>query len=162
WLRPRFGELTPARFATLAGMRVVVVLLTLLAMLRPELVYTKVTPQRASLVVLVDDSRSMEVTDSLGDKSRWDSVKSLLTASAGDIAKLATMWDVTAARFDITTTPLDIHDGQIDLPVSPTGEQTAIGAAIADELDRQASGRVLGVLLLSDGAQRAVAPHDLP
>ena len=29
-------------------------------------------------------------------------------------------------------------------------------------LDRHASGRVLGVLLLSDGAQRAVAPNDLP
>ena len=48
------------------------------------------------------------------------------------------------------------------LPPTPTGEQTALGAAIGDVLDRHASGRVLGVLLLSDGAQRAVAPNDLP
>ena len=57
-------------------------------MLRPEFVYTKVTPQRGSLVLLVDDSRSMQVTDSLGDKSRWEAVKSLLDAAAADLAKL--------------------------------------------------------------------------
>jgi uncharacterized membrane protein len=161
-LRPRFGSLTRGRWAALVALRLAVVLLTLLAMLRPELVYTKRTPQRASLVVLVDDSRSMQVADSLGDASRWDAVKSLLTASAADLAKLSTTWDTSAYRFDTETAPLAIDAGRVELPAAPEGEQSALGAAIADVLDRHASGRVLGVLLLSDGAQRAVAPNDLP
>ena len=57
------------QWAALVGLRLVVVLLTLLAMLRPTLVYTKVEPQQASLVLLVDGSRSMQVADSLGDQS---------------------------------------------------------------------------------------------
>ena len=77
-LRPKFGKLTLLRRATLVGLRLLVVLLTLVAMLRPEFVYTKGTPQRGSLVLLVDDSRSMQVADSLGDESRWETVKSLL------------------------------------------------------------------------------------
>ena len=75
-------------------------LLTLFAMLRPTLVYTKVEPQQASLVLLVDGSRSMQVADSLGDKSRWDAMKLLLDAAAGDLAKLDETWDVTAYQFD--------------------------------------------------------------
>ena len=50
-LGPRYGELTPRRWAALVGLRLAVVLLTLIAMLRPEWVYTKQTPQRASLVL---------------------------------------------------------------------------------------------------------------
>lgn len=161
-LRPQFGSLTRGRWAALVGLRLAVILLTLVAMLRPELVYTKQTPQRASLVLLVDDSRSMQVADSLGDASRWDALNSLLSAAAPDLGKLSETWDTSVYRFDTSTAPLKLEDGEIDLPKEPTGEQSAIGAAVNDILDRHASGRVLGVLLMSDGAQRAVAPNDLP
>jgi uncharacterized membrane protein len=161
-IRPRFGNLTPKRWATLVGLRLAVILLTLVAMLRPEFVYTKQTPQRASLILLVDESRSMQVADSLGDAARWSSVKTLLDAAAPDLAKLAETWDTSAYRFAAATSPLEIHDGKLELPAEPGGEQTALGSAIADVLDRHASGRVLGVVLMSDGAQRAAAPHDLP
>jgi uncharacterized membrane protein len=162
WLRPRFGELNRKRWAAIVALRLMVILLTLLAMLRPELVYTKVTPQRAALMLLVDSSRSMQVADSLGDATRWDSVKSLLATAADDLLKLGESWDVAAYRFDADTSPIDISNGQLDLPSTPAGEQTALGAALNDALDRQPSGRVLGMLLLSDGAQRAIAPRDLP
>jgi uncharacterized membrane protein len=161
-LRPKFGQLTVLRRVALVGLRLLVVVLTLVAMLRPELVYTKVTPQRGSLVLLVDDSRSMQVKDSLGDKSRWDAVKALLSSAAPDFAKLGSVWDVSAYKFDVATAQLEIHDGHADMPAQPEGEQSALGAALGDVLDRHASQRLLGVLLLSDGAQRAMAPHDLP
>ena len=72
----------------------------LFALLRPSLVYTKVEPVEASLVLLVDSSRSMQVADSLGNKPRWDSMKLLLDASASDLATLGKKWDVTAYQFD--------------------------------------------------------------
>jgi uncharacterized membrane protein len=162
WLKPRYGELNRKRWAAIVALRLSVLLLTLLAMLRPELVYTEVTPQRAALTLLVDSSRSMQVADSLGDATRWDSLRSLLAAAANDLEKLSETWDVSAYRFDAETALVDVRDGQVELPSSPEGEQTALGAAMNDVLDRQAGGRVLGFLLLSDGAQRAVAPRDLP
>ena len=157
FVRPRHMRLLKRQWATLIGLRLVVVLLMLFAMLRPSFVYTKVEPVRASLVLLVDGSRSMQVADSLGDKSRWDAMKLLLDAAAKDIAKLGTKWDVTAYQFDNETKKLELHDGKCRLAAAPNGEESAIGAAIGDALDREASKRVLATLLLSDGAQRAVA-----
>ncbi len=62
-----------------------------------------------------------------------------------------------------TPAPSRWQDGKLELPDEPTGDQTAIGAALDDVLrrEREASKRLLGVILLSDGAQRAYAPHDL-
>lgn len=162
WIRPRHGQMTTMRLVTLAGLRVLVVLLVLVAMLRPTLVYVKLKPQQATLALLIDDSRSMQVEDSLGDASRWQSLRTLVDASAGDLAQLADTWDVKAYRFDTETHKLDVGDGELVLPDRPEGQQTALGAAVSDVLDREASGRLLAVLLLSDGAQRALAPHDLP
>jgi uncharacterized membrane protein len=161
-VRPRHVRLAARQWAALIGLRLVVVMLTLLAMLRPALVYTREEPQQASLVLLVDNSRSMQVADSLGDKSRWDSMKLLLDAAAGDLAKLDKTWDVKAYGFDATTHKLDVRDGKLTLAAAPAGDQSAVGAAINDALDRETSGRVLAVLLMSDGAQRAVPPHDMP
>jgi uncharacterized membrane protein len=161
-IRPRHRQMTAARLVTLSILRLLVVLLVLLAMLRPTLVYMRVKPQQASLALLVDDSRSMQVEDSLGDTSRWQSLRSLLEASADDLAKLGQSWDVKAYQFDDQTRKLDVRDGRVALPDRPDGQQTALGAAINDVLDREASGRLLAVLLLSDGAQRAMAPNDLP
>jgi uncharacterized membrane protein len=162
FVRPRHVMLAKRQWAALVGLRLVVVLLMLFALMRPSFVYTKVEPVRASLVVLIDGSRSMQVADSLGDKSRWDAMKLLLDTAAGDIAKLGTMWDVTAYEFSSDSRKLELHDGKIDLAATPEGEESAIGAALADALDRETSKRVLATLLLSDGAQRGVPPRDLP
>ncbi|MEX2317383.1 MAG: glutamine amidotransferase [Pirellulales bacterium] len=161
WVRPRFVRLSIGRWAALVALRLVVVLLTLVALLRPMLVYTKVEPVRASLVLLLDGSRSMQVEDSLGDASRWAAMRLLLDKAAGDLARLANTWDVKAYQFDAETRKLNIRDGRLELAASPEGEQSAIGAAIDEALERESSGRVLGMFLLSDGAQRAAAPRDL-
>src|SRR5262245_18922325 len=87
WVCPRHVQLAIRQWAALIGLRLLVVLLTLVAMLRPTLVYTKVEPQRASLVVLVDSSRSMQVADSLGDTSRWAALRRQVDAAADDLAK---------------------------------------------------------------------------
>jgi uncharacterized membrane protein len=161
-VRPRHVRLAARQWAALVALRFAVVLLTLFAMLRPTLVYTKVEPQQASLVLLVDGSRSMQVADSLGDRSRWDSMKTLLEAAAGDLAKLDETWDVKAYEFAGDARKLDVREGRVSVAAAPNGEQSALGAAINDALDRETSGRVLGMLLLSDGAQRAIPPRDSP
>jgi uncharacterized membrane protein len=162
WIGPRHVHLSRTRRAVLIMLRLLVVLLALFAMLRPTIVYTESKPQQASLVLLVDESRSMQVEDSLGDVSRWAAVKSLLDVAAADLVTLDETWELKAYRFDAQTNRVALREGRLELPDVPEGPQSAIGAAIGDVLDREASGHVLAMLLLSDGAQRALVPHDLP
>jgi uncharacterized membrane protein len=161
-VRPRHVWLSARQWATLIGLRLLVVLLTLFAMLRPSFVYTKSEPIAASLVMLVDGSRSMQVADSWSDKPRWEAAKHFLNLAAGDIAKLNKKLNVAAYEFDRETRKLEIEDGQIRLGAAAEGDESAIGAAINDALGRETNKRVLATVLLSDGAQRAIAPRDLP
>jgi uncharacterized membrane protein len=162
FVRPRHVRLSTAKLATLAALRLGVVLLTLLALLRPTFVYTELKPQSASLLLLIDSSRSMEVEDSLGNASRWAALKSLLAESAGELATLAAKLDVKVYAFDAETRPVEMNGGRISLPDMPTGGQSTLGASMDDILNREASSRVLAAMILSDGAQRAVAPRDVP
>jgi uncharacterized membrane protein len=162
WVRPRHVQLGIGQWAALIGLRLLVVLLALFAMLRPTFVYTKSEATKASLVLLMDESRSMQVADSLGDRARWDAMKMLLDASAGDLSALDQKWDISAYAFNGGSRKVEVRDGKIALAATAEGEQSALGTALADTLDREAGGRVLGVLLMSDGAQRALAPNDLP
>jgi hypothetical protein len=161
-IRPRHVQLLKRQWAALIGLRLAVVLLMLFALLRPSLVYTKVEPVAASLVLLVDSSRSMQVADSQGNKSRWDSVRQLLDASASDLATISKKLAVNAYEFDSQSRKVAIENGKIGLPAAANGDESAIGAAIGEALEHETNKRVLATLLLSDGAQRAIAPRDLP
>ena len=68
----------------------------------------------------------------------------------------------SAYAFDEQVHPVQVAAGKIALPEKPAGQETAIGAAIADVQRLEAGKRLLGMILLSDGAQRALAPRDLP
>ena len=71
-------------------------------------------------------------------------------------------FELKAYTFDAELHEAAAEGGKIELPEKPEGQQTAIGAALEDVLRREAGKRLLGVVLLSDGAQRAYAPRDLP
>jgi len=161
-LGPRGDRMTRARRRVLWGLRLLSVVLVVLAMLRPTLVRTETRKQAATLVVLADTSRSMSVTDVLGGrKSRYEAMRLALDAARENLASLAAQFEVKAYAMDVETRPLELADGEIRLPESPEGRQTALGAALEDVLRREAGKRLLGVVLLSDGAQRAYPPRDL-
>jgi hypothetical protein len=161
-VRPRHVQLRRWQWVALVGLRLAVVLLMFVALLRPSLIYTKVEPVPASIVMLVDTSRSMQVADSLGDKPRWEAVKRLLRSAADDLAKISKRVDIAAYTFDRDSRKLPIKDGKISLASAADGDESAIGTAMSAALDQEANRRVLATLLLSDGAQRALAPRDLP
>ncbi len=154
-------RLTPRRRWTLFGLRLLVIALALFAMLRPAVVYTESKPQSASLVLLVDDSRSMVVADAVGGRSRWDMLQSAVDEALPVLESISDDFEVKVYSFDSGLHALELAGDQLDLPLVPSGEQTAIGAALDDVLRREAGKRLVGVLLLSDGAQRAYAPRDV-
>ncbi|MEX0712221.1 MAG: glutamine amidotransferase, partial [Pirellulales bacterium] len=161
-LGPSRDRTTPFRRRVLALVRLAVVVLLILAMLRPTLVWTRTTKQAATLLVLLDRSRSMLVVDAVGRKSRWDALRSALEEALPGMARLAKEVEVKVYAFDSEPHSLDFSEGKLDPGGPPEGMQTAIGAVLDDVLQREAGKRLAGVVLLGDGAQRAYAPRDMP
>ena len=160
-LIPGRGRLAGWRRLYLTALRLGVIVLAIFAMLRPTLIYTEVKKQSATLVVLADQSRSMSVPDALAGKTRWEVLCKALADAKAPLAKLARDFEIKAYGFDAEAHPLAVEKGEITLPDQPDGRQTAIGSTLDDVLRREAGKRLLGVILLSDGAQRAYAPRDL-
>ncbi len=69
---------TPGRRWTLAGLRLAVIVLVIAAMLRPAIVYSDKQKQSATLIILIDKSRSMTVHDEANGKSRFEALRETL------------------------------------------------------------------------------------
>src|SRR5215213_460517 len=161
-LGPRQRKQSLKRRAALTGLRLLTLLLLLGAMLRPALETRTTRKLPGTLIVLPDVSRSMQVADAVGNTPRFAAMKSALDGSAAELAELAKTWDIHGYSFERDIEPLKFADGRFELPAEPAGQQTAIGAAIDDVLSREAQQRIVAVVMLSDGAQRAFAPRDIP
>ncbi len=159
---PGRERLTRAKRIGLLALRIAVIVLIILAMLRPTLIYTEVKKQSATLVMLLDQSRSMSVSAALAGKSRWELLRRSVDDATPALAQLAQDFELKAYAFDADARAVNVDAGQLELPAQPEGQETAIGYALQQVLQREAGKRLLGVVLLSDGAQRAYAPRDVP
>lgn len=159
---PAGKKLSRRRRTILLALRAGTALLLLFAMWRPTLVATETRKLPGSLIVMADSSRSMQIADSLGNDTRWNAMKSMLDAAKNEFSELAESWDLKFYQFDETSQLVDSASGFAELPDAADGPQTAIGSALQDILDREAQQRIVAVLLLSDGGQRAFAPRDVP
>jgi uncharacterized membrane protein len=147
----------------LALIRAAIVLLIAFGMLRPTLVYFSPHRESATLILLIDQSRSMLVHDGLNNQTRWESVVATLKDSVPALRNLAdSEFEIKAYSFDAEIHPLEIKDGKLTLPDSPPGDETAIGADLDDLLNQEAGKRVLGIVVLTDGRQQALPPRDAP
>jgi uncharacterized membrane protein len=156
------ASLTRGQRTSLFVLRAAVLVLLMLALLRPTLMATIVKKQAATLVVLVDRSRSMQVTDAVNGASRWQTLLATLRDAVEPLAQLEPDINVKGYAFDAELGLLEYDQGRFKLEDTPQGAETAIGAALEETLRREAGERLVGVLLLSDGAQRAYAPRDTP
>jgi uncharacterized membrane protein len=160
-LGPTKAKTGRRRKVVLVALRAAVIALVVMLMLRPTWVYTKTVKQSATLVILADQSRSLTVPDEVGGRTRYEALRRTLAGVKDELRGLAEEAEVTAYAFDAETRPVEVADGEIQLASEPLGDQTAIGAAVEDVLRDEAGKRILGVILLSDGAQRAYPPRDV-
>lgn len=156
--RPRIAHLPPARRRLLLGLRLAALAALLFALLRPELRYTETDDSEAVLVILGDASRSMTVPDAAGGKPRR-------AALVGDLKSNAKKLDALSETFemqyvDFAETSSEPEGGAAGAKPDAPGEQTAIGAVLDAVLRPSGADKLAGVLLLTDGAQRAVPPAD--
>ena len=161
FLRPGREGLAKKRRRTLALLRAVVILLLLFVMLRPTLVYMETRKLPASLIILLDNSKSMTVNDELNGASRWDASCGHLERAADSLGAIQEDFEVKAYSFSDQPRSLEIVDGRIDFSsIRPNGRETAIGHAMDQVAENESGKRFLAVIILSDGAQRAIAPRD--
>ena len=156
---PRFRTLTRPQRRILIGLRGVLILFVLLALLRPTLISTESEPQSATLIVMYDQSRSLTVADAAGGKTRWQSLRETLRDASDLFVDLGDSYELQVYGFDAKPVAREIDEtGMIAIPTEPTGNQTDIGQAIHDAVNRQVGKRIAGVIILSDGAQRTHRP----
>ncbi len=158
---PGGSRVNRRRRRILAALRGAAILAVLFAMLRPTIVYTTKTPLAASIVLMLDGTRSMTVPDEVNGQTRYEAMQRALNDSRDELKKLSERYDVKAYVFDRNVRPIEVADGKVALPASAEGRETAIGQSLDTVLRQEAGERLLGVFLLSDGAQRALPPADL-
>lgn len=149
------------RFA-LVGLRGGAIAVLLWVLLQPSLVHTTLKKHSATLVILADRSRSMQVTDAAGSRSRWQELVESVQRSLPQLAALEQDLEIKVYTFDSEVAAVDRTNGEFKLPDEPLGEQSAIGKALDEVLRLEANKRLVGVVLMSDGAQRALPDNDLP
>lgn len=160
-LGPASSRASPRRRRALVGVRLAIILLVVMAMLRPTLVRTTVTRKPATIVILADVSRSMQVADAIGNKTRWESLRASFEDALPAIKNFGDGVEVKLYTFDAEAHPIDVIDSPSQWPPRPDGDQTAIGWVLEDVLRREAGKRLAGVVLMTDGAQRALPAKDL-
>ncbi|MBX7166467.1 MAG: hypothetical protein K1X74_08955 [Pirellulales bacterium] len=145
--------------------------------LRPQWRSEHFQPQNSRVLMLVDNSLSMQLDDTepgatAGGMTRAQRV--IETFSGGDwLDKLCNVHDVLVFRFGQTTErvatlakrlPVDAAKPAAKDPapvpdwanlLAPAGAETRLGAALREVIDDQRGGPVSGVVLLTDGGQNA-------
>ena len=155
---PALRPLPPRRRGVLAGIRAAVILLVIIAMLRPTWVYTQTRRQPATFIALMDRSRSMQVTDAGDNRSRWKALRRTIMDALPQFRELAEDVEVKLYTFGAETVQVPWDGPNFKLPDDADGTQSDIGRSLSEVVRREAGKRLMGVLLLSDGAPRVWSP----
>jgi uncharacterized membrane protein len=120
------------------------------------------------VLVLADASESMTVADGPNGRTRWQELGDTLAAArpAAEALVADGDFDIAVWRFNRQTQPVPVQaDDPLplgDWQAEVAAEETAIGAAIDDSVRAAAGRNLAGIIVLSDGAQHAYPPRDLP
>ena len=158
-VKPGFASVTTRRRWTLVGLRLATIVVVLIAMLRPTRVSSSMRPQPASILVLADFSRSMQLPNEAGAPSRWDAQRETLTTIGPALTTLSKNANVKVYGYDNKLHPLELNAGRIALPVQGEGQQTDLGSTLADAVRQELGRRLAAVFVMGDGAQTAIEPR---
>lgn len=140
------GRTRPVDRLMLGAIRLGALALLIACLMGPALLISSAVPQRNVLAVLLDDSRSMIISDA-GDSTRVSAVR---RAFADSTALVRALGERFALRFYRFAEDVDRIDGAGRLRA--TGSRTDLARAL-DEARRDLAGLpVAGVVLVTDGA----------
>ncbi len=156
---PRYQQLPARRRRILAGLRLLLIALLAVGMLRPTIFTTKTAPQSAVLVLMFDQSRSMQLPAAAGDRSRWQSQRELLEQIEGELSEFAESLELRVYAYDRQLHAVEFTTGKLKVSPTAEGDQTDIGSSLDEALRNELGRRLAGVVVLGDGAQTATNPR---
>ena len=131
----------------LTALRMAALALVVFCLFRPTLVVKAAVPQQNVVAVLLDDSRSMQITD-FNNQPRAEFLRQQLATSSSPLMKsLSDKFLVRTFRFSATAGRVN---SEKDLTFG--GSQTKIGAALDGVREELAGLPVAGIVLVTDGA----------
>ena len=146
-------NLRPLHRRFLLGLRLASVLALILMMIRPELEFRNTDRSRGALYIASDVSQSMTTPDGPGGTTRRKALLDRLEESRPSLEKLGQSIEIRYVDFAE-------QPQQVDRPSeAATGPQTAIGSLLEWMAHESQTQRIAGIVLLSDGAQRALPPN---
>jgi len=156
------------RRSVLVAIRLLAFLTVIACMTRPTLISSRKARQQGTVLVLADASESMTVADGASGKSRWDDMAAALARATPAARRLVEQggFEIAAWTFDRDLRVLE-QAGSDPFPLSvwtprKTSGETAIGGAIEEAVGSLGGRQIAGVIVLSDGAQHAYPPRDVP
>ena len=132
-------------------LRAVVLCLLAFCLLKPFLTIYQTNPDDSYLLVMVDRSKSMQITDAIDSTTRLRRANDLLFAEEnGLLEKLDAKFKVRLFAFDTTAKRISS-----EALTSADGESTDIPQALNEALDDLQGIPLSGAVLLTDGADRS-------
>ena len=146
---PRIRAFSPGKRRLLLGLRLLGATVLLFAMLRPALEFSEIDERGAQIVILTDQSRSMNTPDGPAGATRRQQLLKTLEEITPALKALGEKVDIRYIEFAETSQAVEI--------VGPASEGrfTALGLAIDEIRKEDQAKRLAAVFMLSDGAQRA-------
>jgi len=147
-IRSRSGVMVNAG---LMALRVSLLLLLLLMIMRPVIVIPSVIPRSSSLVVLIDDSRSMQLSDENG-RRRIDAVREILNGSESLLTRVAQKFRLRLYGFSNGVASLPVmENGGTGSTLRAEGNATDVTGALAESVRDTVGSELAAIVLISDG-----------
>lgn len=154
----RSGERGDGRQWGMAALRGSLLLVLLLMLLRPVLVVPTVIPGSMSLALLIDDSRSMQLGDGEGGRTRIEAVREALGEPAPILGGLEARFRLRRYRFAGETAALP--RGEWVQALKAEGTATDLAGALAETARDMAGSDLAGIVLVSDGGANTTRAGD--
>ena len=152
YVRPRARVGGRARVG-LVALRSALFLLILFLLLKPVVVVPSVIPRSSAVALVADDSRSMQMADAAGGRTRLEAMGGALFDAGGPFqTRLREKFKTQAYKF---SSQLDSIVDRDDL--AGDGPSSDIGGALAEAARRSTGAPLSAVVLVSDGAANAGA-----
>ncbi len=163
WFGPQWSGIDPSRRRRLFLVRALLVLLALVALLRPGLISSIKQKQTGVIAIMLDQSRSMTLPHLATGPNRWNSMREMLRLSAPALEKLrGENIDVRFFAFGNSLKPLEVEGVLPVLPVLPPDSESDFGTALYSVIDSVRDQRLLSILMSSDGVSNVSDPDIEP
>ncbi len=149
------GSAHRSALAAMIALRVALVVMVVAVLFRPSCRFETGRTERDALLVLLDRSRSMGISDAPGLPARFDRARGMLAGRGGALDELGSDFDVRLWAFD--GAPHKLGEEKALRDESAGGEATNLAAALSGAAADLQGERLAGAVVITDGEDNSGA-----